>query len=76
MATMATRQITLVYLCTGSLDFARCAISIESTETIKIVTAVALCKHIGIKKSRVSSKKNVSVSETIHSRVGCRVINP
>ena len=32
--------VTLVYLCTGSLDCARNAISIESTETLKIVTAV------------------------------------
>ena len=76
MATMAIGQITLVYLCTGSLDSVRRPISIESAETLKIVTAVGLCKHIGIKKSRVSSQKNVSVSETIHSLVGSRVINP
>ena len=63
-------QITLVYLCTGSLDYARSQILIENTETLKIVTAVGLCEHIGIKK------QNVSVSETIHSLVGSRVINP
>ena len=72
---MATRQITLVYLCTESLDFARRPISIESTDTFKIVTAVGLCKHIGIKKQSVF-EENVSVSETIHSLVGSRVINP
>ena len=75
MATMATGQITLVYLCTGSLDLARRPISIESTETLKTVTAVGLCKHIGIKKQSVFAE-NVSVSETIHSLVGSRVINP
>ena len=54
---MATRQISLVYLCTGSLDFARRPISIESTETLKIATAVALCKHIGMKKQSVFVEK-------------------
>ena len=46
-----------VYLCTGSLDFARHPISIESTETLKTVTAVGLCKHIGIKKQSVFAEK-------------------
>ena len=54
---MVTRQITLVYLCTGSLDFARRPISIESTETLKIVTAVGLCKHIRIKQQSVFEEK-------------------
>ena len=46
-----------LYLCTGSLDLPRCPISIESTEELKIVTAVALCKHIGIKKQSVFEEK-------------------
>ena len=54
---MATGQITLVYICTGSLDFARRPISIESTETLKTVTAVRLCKHIGIEKQSVFAEK-------------------
>ena len=37
--------------------FARRPISIESTETLKIVTAVGLCEHIGIKKQSVLEEK-------------------
>ena len=56
---MATGQTTHleVYLCTGSLDFARRPISIESTATLKIVTAVGLSEHIGIKKQSVLEEK-------------------
>ena len=68
-------QITLVYLCTGSLDCVRSPISIEGTETLKIVTAVGLCEHIWIKKQSVLEEKYICKWNDTFTH-GSRVINP